>query len=112
PRSIGMSRLPYTSPVLGYLDPPSFSLRSIPDSGAITNYFHACFPHAASRPYSLTRSLVALSQALLDPHEGSGRYPGSLGTCRRQLRLSRVRPTGGRWCVTRRNSIEAARDCA
>jgi hypothetical protein len=39
PRSIGISRLPYTSPVLGYLDPPSFSLRSIPDSGTITNYF-------------------------------------------------------------------------
>src|SRR5215831_18375186 len=39
PRSIGISRLPYTSLVLGYLDPPSFSLRSIPDSGAITNYF-------------------------------------------------------------------------
>src|SRR5262249_26015056 len=57
--------------------------------------FHACFPHAASRPYSLRRSLVALSQGLLDPHEGSGRSPSSPGTGCRQLRLSHARPTGG-----------------
>src|SRR5262245_35251913 len=30
---------PLYPPVPGYLDPPSFSLRSIPDSGTITNYF-------------------------------------------------------------------------
>ena len=73
PRSIGISRLPYTSPVLGYLDTPRFGLRSIPDSGTITNYF---------MPASRTRlpghilcgdhwrhRFIALSQVLLDPHE-------------------------------------------
>src|SRR5262249_748431 len=58
PRSIGISRLPYTSPVLRYLDAPSFGLRSIPDSRAITNYF---------MPASRTRlpGHIALSQGSL-----------------------------------------------
>src|SRR5262245_57079698 len=32
-------RLPFTSPVQGYLDNPGCGLRSIADSGTITNYF-------------------------------------------------------------------------
>jgi len=32
-------RLPFTSPVQGYLDKPGCGLRSIADSGTITNYF-------------------------------------------------------------------------
>src|SRR5262245_9895956 len=32
-------RLPFTSPVQGYLDNPGCGLRSIADSGPITNYF-------------------------------------------------------------------------
>src|SRR5262249_62254198 len=32
-------RLPFTSPVQGYLDNPGCGLRSIADSGIITNYF-------------------------------------------------------------------------
>src|SRR5262249_17305262 len=57
PRSIGMSCLPYTSPVLGYLDTPRFGLRSIPDSGAITNYF---MPVPRTRPAIFFAAIIGV----------------------------------------------------